>query len=95
MTKLFNKPQLYLFYFIQRVLHNFSIDIALKFLHFFNKICKNLCAEEGFSYKKIATSDFLKRAMKKFFPSENIPESRLLKDICAHTMRKLLKKRRA
>ena len=54
-----------------------------------------LCAEEGFSYKKIATSDFLKRAMKKFFPSENIPASRLLKDICAHTMRKLLKKRRA
>ena len=35
-----------------------------------------LCAEEGFSYKKIATSDFLKRAMKKFFPSENIPASR-------------------
>ena len=45
-----------------------------------------LCAEEGFSYKKIATSDFLKRAMKKFFPSENIPASRLLKDICAHTI---------
>ena len=55
-----------------------------------------LCAEEGFSYKKIATSDFLKRAMKKFFPSENIPASRrAVKRYLRSYYEKTLKKRRA